>query len=97
MQDEVQAALRQYLDIGVQEGRVDFADSVKREALLHQAKRMEAQLWSQAVKAAEQDGRPVTSGLFIQSLNELIDVSGTRKAANNRHVPEVVIFLMFAT
>lgn len=97
MQDEVQATLRQYLDIRIQEGRVDFASTEAEGLLLHQAKRVEAQLWALAVRAAEQDGRPVTSGLFIQSLNELIDASATRKAANNRHVPEVVIFLMFAT
>jgi lysylphosphatidylglycerol synthetase-like protein (DUF2156 family) len=96
MQDEVQATLRQYLDLRIREGRADFADAEERE-LLHQAKPVEAQLWSQAVQAAEQDGRPVTSGLFIQSLNELIDASAARRAANNRHVPEVVIFLMFAT
>jgi hypothetical protein len=96
MHDEVQATLRQYLDLRIQEGRIDFADAEERE-LRHQAKRVEAQLWSQAVSAAEQDGRPVTSGLFIQSLNDLIDASATRKAANNRHVPEIVLFLMFAT
>lgn len=97
MHEEVQTLLRQYLDIRIQEGHVDFADAAMRESLLDQAKRMEGHLWSQAVRAAEQDGRPVTSGLFIQSLNELIDTSGTRKAANNRHVPEVVLFLLFAT
>jgi hypothetical protein len=96
MHDEVQVLLRRYLEIRIEEGRVDFADAEERE-LLYQAKRVEAQLWSQALRAAEQDGRPVPSGLFIQSLNELIDASGTRKAANDRHVPEVVIFLMFAT
>ena len=97
MHDEVQALLRQYLDNRIQEGRVDFADAVKREALLRQAKLIEAQLWSHAVMAAEQDGRSISSGLFIQSLNELIDASSTRKAANSRHVPEIVIFLLFAT
>jgi hypothetical protein len=97
MRDEAQALLRQYLDIRIQEGRVDFADAVKRESLLHQAEMIKAQLWSHAVRAAEQDGRLVTSGLFIQSLNQLIDAYSTREAANNRHVPEIVIFLLFAT
>lgn len=95
--DEVQALLRQYLDIRVQEGRVDATEPVLRESLLNQAKLLEAQLWAHALRAAELDGRPVTSGLFIQSLNELIDTSSTRDAALNRHVPEIVLFLMFAT
>lgn len=97
MHDEVQALIRQYLDLRIQEGRADFADAAQREELLRQAALMEAQLWSQAVRAAELDGGPVTSGLFIQSLNELIDASGTRRAENSHHVPEIVLFLMFAT
>ena len=97
MQAEVQALLRQYLDVRIQEGRVDSTKPDLHEALLRQAKSMEARLWTHAVKAAEQDSGVVTSGLFIQSLNELIDTSGTRNAALNRHVPEIVLFLMFAT
>ena len=97
MQDEVQALLRQYLDVRIQEGRVDATDPALHESLLTQGKLMEAQLWNHAQRAAELDKSVVTSGLFIQSLNDLIDTSGTRNAALNRHVPEVVLFLMFAT
>jgi len=97
MRDEVQALLRQYLDVRIQEGRVDATDPELYESLLHQAKLMEAQLWNHAVRAAELDKSVVTSGLFIQSLNELIDTSTTRNAALNRQVPEIVLFLMIAT
>jgi Flp pilus assembly protein TadB len=97
MRDEVQGLLRQYLDIRIQEGHVNTANTVEREVLLDQAKLIEAQLWSHAARAAEQDGGPVTSGLFIQSLNELIDASSTRQAALDRHVPEIVLLLLFAT
>jgi ABC-type multidrug transport system fused ATPase/permease subunit len=97
MPDEVQALLRRYLDVRTQDGRVDATEPELHESLQHQAELMEAQLWNHAVKAAELDGRVVTSGLFIQSLNELIDASGTRSAALDRHVPEIVLFLMFAT
>ena len=97
MPDEVQALLRQYLDVRIQEGRVDATEPALHESLLHQAKLMEAQLWSHAVRAAELDSRPVTSGLFIQSLNELIDTSATRDAALNRQVPEIVLLLMLST
>ena len=97
MQDEMQALLREYLDVRIQEGRVDSTQPDLHESLLHQAKLMEARLWSHAVKAAELDKSVVTSGLFIQSLNELIDTSTTRNAALNRQVPEIVLLLMFAT
>jgi uncharacterized membrane protein (Fun14 family) len=39
----------------------------------------------------------VTTGLFIQSLNETIDSYGRRDAALSRHVPEIIFFLLFAT
>ncbi|RPH67283.1 MAG: hypothetical protein EHM83_01920 [Burkholderiales bacterium] len=97
MQDEVQALIRQYLGVRIREGRVDSSEPELHGALLQQGALIEEQLWNRAVRAAELDGSPVTSGLFIQSLNELIDTSGTRNAALNRHVPEIVLFLMFAT
>ena len=97
MQEEVRALFRQYLEVRIQEGLVDATEPERHQSLLHEAKALEARLWSQAVMAAEQDSRVVTSGLFIQSLNELIDTSGTRDAALNRHVPEIVLFLMFTT
>lgn len=97
MHDEVQGLLRQYLDARIQEGRINTTDTAERESPLRQANLMATQLWGHAVRAAEKDGRPVTSGLFIQSLNELIDAYGTRDASLNRHVPEIVLFLMFAT
>lgn len=97
VQDEVQALLRRYLDVRIQEGRVDATEPALHESLLHQAKLMEAQLWSHAVRATELDKSVVTSGLFIQSLNELIDTSATRDAALNRQIPEIVLLLMLAT
>ncbi len=97
IRDEVRALLRQYLDTRLQEGSVDSTEPERHESIIRRAKQLEAQLWSQAARAAEIDGRVVASGLYIQSLNELIDTSGTRNAALNRHVPEVVLLLLFAT
>lgn len=97
VQDEVQGLLREYLDVRIQEGHVDSTKPELHQSLLHKAKLMEARLWSHAVKAAELDKSVVTSGLFIQALNELIDTSTTRNAALNRQVPEIVLLLMFAT
>ena len=47
-------------------------------------------------RAAEADPNPVTSGLFVQAINEMIDSYGRRDAGLNRHVPEVVLFLLYA-
>ena len=52
-------------------------------------------IWENAVQAAEVDPRPVTTGYFISSLNETIDAQGERNAILQRHVPEVILFLLF--
>ena len=51
MEEEVQALLRQYLDVRIREGRIDSTEPELHESLLQQAKRMESQLWSHAVRA----------------------------------------------
>ncbi|MDP1765388.1 MAG: hypothetical protein Q8K83_00660 [Methylotenera sp.] len=51
-------------------------------------------MWRYAIQAAERDAGPVTSGLFIQSLNEVIDSFGRRVATIDRHVPEAVLLLL---
>jgi arginine exporter protein ArgO len=97
MRDRVGALLREYLDVRIRASRIALDDPTARERLLQQASQITDQLWLYARQAAQQDGRPVTSGLFIQSLNELIDSFGRRDAALSRHVPEVVLFLLFLT
>jgi len=97
LRGEMQSLLRQYLNVRIREGRADPGDGAERASLARQANLIAAQLWDQAVRAVEIDARPVTSGLFIQSLNELFDASDKRQAAFDRHVPEIVLFMMFAT
>ncbi|NJN53188.1 MAG: hypothetical protein HC809_16965, partial [Gammaproteobacteria bacterium] len=38
-----------------------------------------------------------TTGLYIQTLNELIDALSSRDAQLDRHVPEIVLILLYAT
>lgn len=85
-----------YTQLRIAAGKLDLAHEVERRGNHAEVQRMQGQIWTVALAAAEQDPRPVTTGLFIQSLNELIDVYGERNAALNKHVPEVVLFLLFA-
>lgn len=86
-----------YLDYRVRAASISLDHAKQRDAELRESNRLLDALWQQATRAADKDPNPVTTGLFIQSLNELIDAYGTRDAALNRHVPEVVLFLMFGT
>lgn len=96
MEGEVQRLLSSYLDVRVQESAVPLSNQAARQLLLAQASQYQNAIWHYALLAAEEDKSPVTSGLFIQSLNQLIDAFGSRNAALDRHVPEVVLFLLFA-
>lgn len=97
LRSDAQNVLRSYINLRIEAGAVSLANPGEREALLSKAMSDQNSLWRFARLAAEQDGRPVTSGLFIQSLNDMIDSFGRRDAALARHVHEIVLFLLFAT
>jgi hypothetical protein len=80
--------------------RVEFMKAVIDQALIEaaiaSAARVEAQLWTVAGRMAEQNPGAVPTGLFIQSVNEMINVNDKRRAALDNHVPETVLHLLFA-
>jgi hypothetical protein len=90
MRTETQNLLREYVDVrleAVQPGKLDQA-VVKSEELHNR-------LWSQAVAVAEKDRSPIT-GLFIQSLNEMIDLHATRVMAVLRsRVPGIIWIVLY--
>ena len=45
--------------------------------------------------ATNEDPRPVTTGAFVKSLNDVIDSQGRRNALLQMHVPEIVLILLF--
>lgn len=94
---DVQDLLREYLDLRIEAGHISLDLGAERDAVVKESERVFDLLWLKATQAAEEDPSPVKSGLFLQSLNDLIDAYGSRDAALNRHVPETVLFLMFGT
>lgn len=90
-------ALRSYTDIRVESAKITLDNQAQRQALMQSASDHQARLWQHAQAAIASDDRMVTSGLFVQSLNQMFDALGTRDAALNRHVPEVVLFLLYVT
>jgi len=59
-----------------------------------EAARTEGQLWALALDASAQDPRSVPTGLFVHSLNEVIDLREKRQVAFENHVPEPVLYLL---
>jgi hypothetical protein len=91
------AGLREYLDLRVQASAVALSRQADRERLLARSGELQKSHWQLADLAATENPNPVTTGLYIQALNEMIDSFASRDAALDRHVPEVVLFLLFAT
>ena len=89
-----QEALRNYVDLRVEAAEMSFEELDKK--LVTEVEQKQADLWRYAQEAAAGKVTPITS-LFVQSINELIDSYGSRKAAVRRHVPACVILLLSST
>ena len=85
--------LRQYVA-----NRLDFYDDRLDAAQLQQtndrATQLQGQLWAIAMAASAQDNRSLSTSLFVQSLNDTIDLQATRLAATRSIVPETVVLLL---
>ncbi len=97
VRNEVRKLLNEYIDLHIQTGAVTTVREEERHELLEKSELLHAALWRLTVLAADDDARPMTTGLFIQALNDMIDSYGRRDAALNRHVPEVGLFLLYST
>lgn len=91
MRTEARNLLREYVDVrleGVQQPG-------KLEQAIARSEELQDRLWSQAVAATEKERSPMTS-LFVQSLNEVIDLHATRMMAGlQSRVPAVIWIALY--
>jgi hypothetical protein len=97
IRNETLSALKKYVDVRVQAGDISLANAAGRELFLQEASQLRAKLWDLAMKSLKIDDRITTTGLYAQALSNLIDSYGTRDEALNRHIPEIVNFLLIIT
>ena len=69
--------------------RARLAAGIERSNQIQEA------LWQQAMAVAAKDTGLVPTGLFIQTLNEMIDNQTKRLTAFRHHVPDIVILALF--
>ena len=87
---EISRLLRQYVDVRLEGTRTgNLQDATTKSEELH------GRLWLQAVAEGKKLPQPFPTGLFIQSLNEVIDVHSKRLRALLDHVPESILLLLF--
>jgi len=92
--EDVTALLRAYVAARLAFGRAEI-DQALLEAASSSASRLAAQLWTLASAVAAQHPSAAPTGLFMQSVNDMITVTEKRRAAQDNHVPELVIHLLF--
>jgi hypothetical protein len=85
---EVARLLAQYVEV-----RVHATEEGKTQQALTRSEELHEQLWAQAVAAAEQDSGSIMTGLFIQSLNEVIDLHAKRVFVGLRSRIPLVIWI----
>lgn len=92
---ELKQLLHSYVD-----ARLAFYDAgtdrVRLGAANTAAAQLSERLWSVAAGLAEKDPRSVPLGLFVRSLNDVIDLHEKRLQALENHVPEAVLYILFA-
>ena len=66
-------------------------------ALEGRALALQDTLWHEAAAAARGSPIPTVTNLYVQALNEMIDAYSSHKAEMYRHVPLLVIVLLFGS
>lgn len=83
--------LREYTDV-----RLGATTGIPVEQVLRRSEKIHQQLWTDAVAAAGRDPWSVPTGLFIESINEVIDLHATRvMAALGNRMPLPVWVVLF--
>jgi hypothetical protein len=93
--EQIRQILREYVEIRLSAARAisveELDRNVSRSTELHNA------LWLQTTKVSKNDPHSIVVGLFIQSLNEMIDLHAKRVlvALHNR-VPEIIWWTLYS-
>jgi hypothetical protein len=91
---EVLNLLREYVRI-----RLDItrrpASQAELMAAIDRSNELQEALWQKAEAVSAKDNSMVPTGLFIQTLNEMIDNQGKRLAALRNRVPNIVPLVLF--
>jgi hypothetical protein len=92
---DAQRFLRQYAQI-----RIDLMNGPPAAAMLQSAidrsNVLQNQLWRQAIAVTAADPHSIPAGLFVQALNDMIDIQEKRLIAYGNHAPTAVFVLLYS-
>ena len=92
---EAGAVFAAYADTRATTVTLTWQRRAERDPLNAEAQRLQGRLWAQATEAARVSSSPAITGLYLQSLNEMFDAHENVMAQVNRHVPLLVLLLLF--
>ena len=87
---EIRAMLREYVDIriAVAQGQLEFGEGRRR------SEDLQNRMWAHATAVATAHPNSIVAGLFVQTLNELIDLHSLRLAAVRARIPLPIWIVM---
>ena len=89
------ALLIKYLDLRIKISSVALTNTAERKVIDAETEKVQKLLWERSAEAARMDSRPVIAGYYIASVNQLIDERNHRMELQQRHVPELVLIILF--
>jgi hypothetical protein len=90
--EEIRTLLRNYVDV-----RLEAVRSGSIEKGMRQSENIQNELWAQATAVAEKNPNSIVAGLFVQSLNQVIDLHAERVQASLRsRIPGAIWVGLFA-
>jgi hypothetical protein len=92
--EPVRSLLREYVGTRVRLPEL-YEDYTAIKAGLDESSRIQDQLWDRASAAARSDRYAITNYLFIDSLNEMIDLQDERLSALENRLPTFVVVMLF--
>jgi hypothetical protein len=91
---EILKLLREYVQIHVDVARKP-ADREAVSTAINRLNNIQESLWQQAKAVMAKDNAVVPTGLFIQTLNEMIDSQTKRLSAISNNVPNIVLITLY--
>ena len=90
--EEIRSLLRQYVDV-----RLETFKSNQLSEGIRRSEALQNEMWSEAVDLGQKNPSSIVVGLFVQSLNELIDLHAKRVAAGVRNrIPGPIWLALFS-
>ncbi len=93
--NQTRALIKKYIALRLEVNDTDLTQIDLRNSYNKKVAAVQEKIWQTGIRASEADPNPVTTGYFIQAVNDMIDAQGKRNDQLQRHVPPAVFYLLF--